>query len=149
MAGSAARTTSPPSPPSPPSGPPYGTCFSRRKLTQPAPPSPPLTKISISSTNIAGPGTPASASGGGGEDAHVTRITPAMEANLASDPGIERVVRALPDVDPGLEPRAALADEDAAPGDELTVESLHPEHLGVGIATVARAADALFVCHGP
>src|SRR5437773_12388786 len=42
----------PPSPPSPPSGPPYGTNFSRRKLTQPAPPSPPLTNTSISSTNM-------------------------------------------------------------------------------------------------
>src|SRR4029450_11376831 len=42
----------PPFPPSPPSGPPEGTNFSRRKLTQPAPPSPPLTNTSISSTNM-------------------------------------------------------------------------------------------------
>src|SRR5882724_2079373 len=55
MAGSASRNTPPPSPPSPPSGPPRGTNFSRRKLTHPAPPSPPLTKMSISSINIAGP----------------------------------------------------------------------------------------------
>ena len=56
MDGSASRKMLPPSPPSPPSGPPRGTNFSRRKLTQPAPPSPPLTKTSISSTNISGPG---------------------------------------------------------------------------------------------
>jgi len=36
-----AMMTSPPWPPSPPSGPPRGTNFSRRKLTQPRPPSPP------------------------------------------------------------------------------------------------------------
>ena len=38
MAGSASRMTLPPSPPSPPSGPPRGTNFSRRKLTQPRAP---------------------------------------------------------------------------------------------------------------
>src|SRR5438552_1824757 len=56
MAESASRITLPPLPPSPPSGPPRGTNFSRRKLTHPAPPSPPLTKMSISSMNIAAPG---------------------------------------------------------------------------------------------
>src|SRR5512135_3712246 len=44
--------TCPPLPPSPPSGPPLGTNFSRRKLTQPLPPSPALTWIWASSTNI-------------------------------------------------------------------------------------------------
>ena len=33
-------TTSPPRPPSPPSGPPFGTYFSRRKLSPPSPPRP-------------------------------------------------------------------------------------------------------------
>src|SRR4051812_9997637 len=44
----------PPSPPSPPSGPPCGTYFSRRKLTQPFPPRPPWTSICTRSTNIIG-----------------------------------------------------------------------------------------------
>ena len=80
-------------------------------------------------------------------DAHVARITAAMEADAAGDPGEERIVGAETDIDSGPEPRPPLADEDAAAGDELTVEALHPEHLGVRIATVARAADALLVCH--
>ena len=49
--GSATSTTSPPSPPSPPSGPPLGTYFSRRKLTQPSPPRPPSTWIVARSAN--------------------------------------------------------------------------------------------------
>ncbi len=40
----ATMLTSPPLPPSPPSGPPLGTNFSRRKLTQPLPPAPARTK---------------------------------------------------------------------------------------------------------
>src|SRR5215472_14749827 len=49
---SATRTTSPPRPPSPPSGPPRGTYFSRRKLTQPLPPAPATTETCVSSMNI-------------------------------------------------------------------------------------------------
>src|SRR5207237_10808361 len=44
--------TSPPRPPSPPSGPPLGTNFSRRKLTEPRPPLPAWAKTLIRSTNI-------------------------------------------------------------------------------------------------
>ena len=40
---SATSTTSPPRPPSPPSGPPFGTYFSRRKLSPPSPPRPAAT----------------------------------------------------------------------------------------------------------
>src|SRR5207244_11853830 len=46
--------TSPPRPPTPPSGPPFGTNFSRRKLTHPRPPFPARTKTLIRSTNIQG-----------------------------------------------------------------------------------------------
>ena len=48
---------------------------------------------------------------------------------------------------PGLEAGAALADEDAAAGDELPAEALDAEHLGIGVATVPRAADTLLVRH--
>src|SRR5690349_7840205 len=44
--------TSPPPPPFPPLGPPRGTNFSRRKLTQPRPPSPAITRILTSSMNF-------------------------------------------------------------------------------------------------
>ena len=45
VAALARTTTSPPFPPSPPFGPPRGTYFSLRKLTQPRPPSPAFTKM--------------------------------------------------------------------------------------------------------
>src|SRR5206468_2542167 len=51
---SARRITSPPRPPSPPSGPPFGTNFSRRKLTLPRPPFPACAKTLTRSTNILG-----------------------------------------------------------------------------------------------
>src|ERR1700720_2718891 len=50
----ARKYTLPPSPPSPPSGPPKGTNFSRRKLTQPRPPLPACTLSLASSTNFIG-----------------------------------------------------------------------------------------------
>src|SRR5205814_3947947 len=47
----ATRTTSPPRPPSPPSGPPFGTYFSRRKLSAPSPPRPACTWMRARSVN--------------------------------------------------------------------------------------------------
>src|ERR1700733_2836512 len=52
MPSTARRYTLPPCPPSPPSGPPKGTNFSRRKLTQPRPPLPACTLSLASSTNF-------------------------------------------------------------------------------------------------
>ena len=46
------KMTSPPFPPSPPSGPPFGTYFSRRKLTCPSPPFPDFIIILALSANI-------------------------------------------------------------------------------------------------
>src|SRR5262245_50798108 len=150
MEGSASRMTLPPSPPSPPSGPPRGTNFSRRKLTHPAPPSPPLTKTSISSTNTGSPRSAARAGSGGLlGDAHELVIALALEAHVTILRREQGVVDAQSHVDPRLEARAALANEDAPGGDELTPEALHPQHLGVGIPAVSRAADALLVCHRP
>src|SRR4029077_15241774 len=54
----ARRFTFPPRPPSPPSGPPFGTNFSRRKLTDPRPPFPACAKTFIRSTNMAGSSCP-------------------------------------------------------------------------------------------
>src|SRR2546422_3751964 len=149
MAGSASRKMLPPSPPSPPSGPPRGTYASRRKLTQPAPPSPPLTKTSISSTNM--PGTAGRAarrtSHRVGGDAHVARIPAPLEPHIAVHLREEGVIGAEPDVRPGLEPRAALTDEDGAARYELAGEALDTEHLCVRIPSVPRATDALLVSH--
>src|SRR5437870_9508441 len=140
----------PPSPPSPPSGPPYGTYFSRRKLTQPAPPSPPLTKTSISSTNMpytAGPWWARRRSHRVGGDAHEARVPSPFEPHVAVHLRKERVVGAEPDVEAGLEPRTSLADEDGATGHELAGEPLHAEHLRIRISAVPRATDAFLVSH--
>jgi hypothetical protein len=48
----------------------------------------------------------------------------------------------------GLELGAALADEDVAGGDDLAVEALHAEALGLAVAAVLGAADAFLVGHG-
>src|SRR5215470_6933084 len=121
MAGSATRTTLPPAPPSPPSGPPRGTNFSRRKLTQPAPPSPPLTNTSTSSMNMTDydhvngePRRPRGRSGRLLGDADVLVVAPPLEADVAVRLGEERVVDAEAHVRARLEPRPALADQDAA-----------------------------------
>src|SRR6218665_3447326 len=61
--------------------------------------------------------------------------------------GEQGVVAATADVHTGVEVRAALADEDLAGLDDLATEALHAQALGVGVATVARGARALLVCH--
>src|SRR5882672_5395235 len=147
MDGSASRKTLPPSPPSPPSGPPRGTNFSRRKLTQPAPPVAALDEdVDLVDEHLRPRGRRAR-SGGLLGDADVLVVALALEANVAVGGGEQRVVRAEPDVGPRLEPGATLPHDDAARGHELPAEALDAEPLGIGIAAVARAADALLVCH--
>src|ERR1700676_4586632 len=43
--------------------------------------------------------------------------------------------------------RAALANDDGARGNRFPAVGLHPEPLGLRIATIARAAACFFVCH--
>src|ERR1044071_4799606 len=74
-------------------------------------------------------------------------MTPPFELDDAGDLREQGVVRAPPDVEPGLERRAPLADQDRPSGDELTGKPLHAQHLGIRVAPVARASDALLVCH--
>src|SRR5215471_12588293 len=61
---------------------------------------------------------------------------------------VKRVVLADADVVAGMNLGSALADDDAAGGDELPAVALHAEALGLGIAAVAGAAACLLVCHG-
>src|SRR5215470_11792765 len=148
----------PPSPPSPPSGPPRGTNFSRRKLTQPAPPSPPLTKTSISSTKVMAASRRTAGAGArrprglvrrlGRQNADVAGVAATLELHDAVHLGEQRVVRAQADVRTGLEAGAPLSDQNGAAGHELPAEALHAEHLRVGVASVARAADTFLVRHG-
>src|SRR5215475_5411646 len=140
--------TFPPFPPLPPLGPPRGTNFSRRKLTQPRPPSPARTWISTSSTNTAGRGHGRRRLGGGFfADAHKPPAVPLLESDDAVRLREQREVDAEADVPAREEPRAALPDEDRAGGHPLTREALDPEHLGLAVPTVPRATDALLVRH--
>src|SRR4051794_22334047 len=61
--------------------------------------------------------------------------------------GEQRVVPTAADVHAGVEVRAALAHDDLAGLDDLATEALDAQALGVGVATVARGARALLVCH--
>src|SRR2546427_2791695 len=61
--------------------------------------------------------------------------------------GVQGVVSAAPHILSRLEPRTTLTNNDRAAGHELSVKSLHSQPLGVGIASIARAAETLFVRH--
>src|SRR5208282_3310447 len=59
------------------------------------------------------------------------------ELDASRDLGEERVVFATANVQSGLDPRAALADDNCAPGHQLSAESLKPQPLRVGVAPVS------------
>src|SRR3954451_10291165 len=69
------------------------------------------------------------------------------ELHGAGGTRVQRVVAAHADALAGLEAAAALADDDLAAGHGLTSEHLHPEALGVRVASVAGGAEALLVRH--
>src|ERR1051325_3594971 len=69
-----------------------------------------------------------------------------LELHDAVNEREERVVLAATDVLAGLPLRPALAREDVAAQDLLAAELLQAEPLRVGVAPVARGADAFFVC---
>src|SRR5688572_2624193 len=71
----------------------------------------------------------------------------ALELDGAFDQAENRVILAQAGVEPGAEPRAALADDDAAGGDALAPVALDAQVLRIGVAAVFAAALALFVCH--
>src|SRR5690606_20264811 len=69
------------------------------------------------------------------------------EGHRARSEREQRVVLATADVVAGVEVRAALTNDDLAGVDDLAAEALHAQVLGVRVATVARGARALLVCH--
>src|ERR1700679_1824619 len=175
MPSTARRYTLPPSPPSPPSGPPKGTNFSRRKLTQPRPPLPACTLSLASSTNFIGyhpktlpvrqtkkgqvalplsrfhsirraPGSPASLLD---NDVDVGVLLGALDPKLEDPGGLREqgVVGADADVHAGAVHRSALTDQDVACEYILSAELLDAQTLGVGIAAATSTAARFFVCH--
>jgi len=76
-----------------------------------------------------------------------TLLTSVLKVHDAGDLGEKCVVLAAPDISSGLEPRAALADENGAPGDFFAGESFDSEPLGVAVPAVPGASLAFFVRH--
>src|SRR5690349_24793432 len=80
-------------------------------------------------------------------DADPALLLGSFEFDDPIDQREECVIAAQPDVPARLERGAALSDQDGACPNRFTGELLHAEHLGLAVAPVARAADALLVCH--
>lgn len=92
------------------------------------------------------PGVVAGGTSGGRsvrEDVHDAASTSLTEAHQAIGRGEEGVIATAGDVLTRMEAGAALAHEDRAGGDRLTVKSLHAESLGAGVPSVARRAATL------
>src|ERR1700723_1148558 len=166
MPSAAFRYTLPPRPPSPPSGPPKGTNFSRRKLTQPRPPLPACTLSLASSTNfmmrspkIKGARLPCPLRFDGALQARPNALLPndvdvgallsALDAKFhrALSFGEQGVIGTDADVHAGTILRAALTDQNVAREHILTAEFLDAQSLRMRIATVASTATSFFVCH--
>src|SRR5882762_3811601 len=70
-----------------------------------------------------------------------------LEFHLSINGGEQRVIRCPPHVAPRMKLGPALAHDDAARGHEFPAEALHAEVLRIGVAAVARGADALLMSH--
>jgi hypothetical protein len=70
-----------------------------------------------------------------------------FEGHDPGDPGVERVVAPFADVQARMELCAALADEDAPGGHDLSAETLDSQTLGVAVTTVSGTADTFFMSH--
>src|SRR3712207_264258 len=70
-----------------------------------------------------------------------------MKADVAGCSGEQRVVAPLADARAGVDLGSALTNENGASGDDLTRERLHPEPLGLGVASVPGGTSTLLVCH--
>src|SRR5467141_2350551 len=83
-----------------------------------------------------------------GIDAHLHPLLVLMlEFDLPIHGREQRVIGGTPDILPRMKLRPALAHDDAARGDELSAEALHTEVFRIGVAPVARGADALLMSH--
>ena len=171
MPSSARSVTLPPLPPSPPSGPPKGTNFSRRKLTQPRPPLPAWTRIFASSTNFMEMPWPVASNKKPGEEPGFSTLRTAVpvlvQFSLLGVDAHEGVAfgALLRELDlaflsansvwsvpmPTLAParmvvprwRTRMLPASTA----LAAELLHAEALAVRFAAVTSTAACLFMCH--
>jgi hypothetical protein len=71
-----------------------------------------------------------------------------LEADMSVSQGKKGVVLAYANIVAGVKLGAALANDDAASGNELTAKALHAKALGIGVPTVPGTAARFLVSHG-
>jgi hypothetical protein len=72
---------------------------------------------------------------------------PALVQDRPIPKGEQGIVATLADVVAGMNARTTLPHKDSPCADVLSPKALHAEALGIAVASVARTADALLVCH--
>ena len=78
---------------------------------------------------------------------HVNPMTVLVERDLAVHQGEQSPIAPGADIVAGHEPGAALADENAAGGDEFAAKSLNAQPFADAVAPVADAALTFLMCH--
>src|SRR5207248_5080080 len=81
------------------------------------------------------------------DDGDEAAVAARSERDLAGALREDRVVLADAGAVARTEARTALADEDHPRRHVLSGEELHAEHLRIRVATVARRAESLLMCH--
>src|SRR6202000_910527 len=76
-----------------------------------------------------------------------TALETGLERDLAVAKRVKGMVLAHAHAVARIELGAALAHDHIAAGDGFAAEQLHAQHLGVGIATVARGTASFLMCH--
>src|SRR5258708_14555243 len=67
--------------------------------------------------------------------------------NIAIDQRKQSVVTTYTDVVSWFDLCAALADDDAAGGNQLLIVAFYAEHLGIAVPAIAGATHSFFMCH--
>ena len=78
---------------------------------------------------------------------HINPATAFLKSHLAVSQCKQCPVAAGADVGAGDELGAALADDDAAGGDEFSAKPFHTEAFAVAVPSVTDTALPFFVCH--
>src|SRR6266478_8817302 len=67
--------------------------------------------------------------------------------DIAIDQRKQSVVTTYTDVVSRFDLCAALADDDAAGGNQLPIVAFYTEHLGIAVPAIAGATHTFFMCH--
>ena len=70
-----------------------------------------------------------------------------LKLDSAVSGGEEGVIATTTDIRSRIDASAALTHDNGAGTHEFAIEAFHPKHFRLAVATIARAAYALFMCH--